>query len=43
MRRAPTPGVYAQAACAVSRWAAGRDVGALLADLAAGGAFPAPR
>jgi hypothetical protein len=32
--------VYAQAACAVSRWTARNDVQALIADLAAGGTFP---
>ena len=34
------PRVYAQAACAVSRWTATGDVHALVADLAAGGTFP---
>jgi hypothetical protein len=34
------PRVYAQAACAVSRWTATGDVPALVADLAAGGTFP---
>jgi len=32
--------VYAQAACAVSRWTARNDVHVLIADLAAGGSFP---
>jgi hypothetical protein len=32
--------VYAQAACAVSRWTAEHDLRALIEDLAAGGAFP---
>jgi hypothetical protein len=32
--------VYAQAACAVSRWTAWNDLHVLIADLAAGGAFP---
>ena len=32
--------VYAQAACAVSRWSAANDLHALIADLASGGAFP---
>jgi hypothetical protein len=35
------PQLYAQAACAVTRWTAGHDPRALIADLAAGGAFPA--
>jgi hypothetical protein len=33
--------IYAQAACAVSRWVAGNDLHELIADLAAGGVFPA--
>jgi hypothetical protein len=33
--------VYAQAACAASRWVAANDLDALVADLAAGGACPA--
>lgn len=33
--------VYAQAACAVSRWTAWNDLHVLIADLAAGGTFPA--
>lgn len=32
--------VYAQAACAVSRWTATHDVHRVIADLAAGGSFP---
>ena len=32
--------VYAQAACTVSRWTAGHDLRALIADLAVGGTFP---
>jgi hypothetical protein len=32
--------VYAQAACAVSRWSAEHDLHAFVEDLAAGGAFP---
>jgi hypothetical protein len=34
------PRVYAQAACAVSRWSATRDLHAVIADVAAGGALP---
>ena len=33
--------VYAQAACAVTRWTAWNDLHVLIADLAAGGMFPA--
>lgn len=33
-------GVYAQAACAVSRWGAGHDLHAVISDVAAGGEFP---
>jgi hypothetical protein len=33
--------VYAQAACRVSRWTAWHDLHGLIADLAAGGTFPA--
>jgi hypothetical protein len=32
--------VYAQAACAVSRWAAGHDLHGVIADVAAGGTWP---